>query len=380
MKYELEHIERKVKEAIQSDDPDVLDQFSNSLSQEVNSILKAIQIHVINFNSAKELRQYIQYHQQSLILQLDEIDERIQSTSNDIKFGEAICLQLEKVLDFLRINYPKQFLYNSVTPKSYARRIKKELLPQLDTVGTAMIGCSIGPNAKEAFRNILSDITDQLELQPRFTVLLQSEYLVKEFKIIDLDDCDCTWLEEQIGSLFLKLNVNSDLIQNHFIQYFRSESQRAESLTEQIDKMAGFLKYLNQTPVRSEFVNNEYSLPLRETLANWVYEELHFMSRKYQMTIVPEAHKGGLQNNFKIDFDMSVSQFACFTKTLVGAGIIQNKNVSELIRFLASSVKTKRSENISHESFRMKYYNIESNTKNAVKNLLHSAIGHINTD
>lgn len=380
MKYDLEHIEKKVKEAIQSDDQDVLDQFRKSLAEDVKSVLKTIQIHSINFSSPKELKRYVRYHQQSLTFQLDEIVEWMQSTPNSQKFGEAICTQLEKVFDFLRVNYPKQFLSNSVTPKSYSLKIKKELLPQIDFVGTAIKGSSIGPNAKESFQNILIDIAEQLEQQPRFTILLQSEYLTNEFKRLDLDDCDCTWLEEQIGSLFLKLNFNNNLIQNQFIQYFRSESHRAESLVERIDKMAGFLKCLNQIPVRSEFVNNEYSVPLRDTLANWVYEELQFMNRKYQMTMTPQAHKNGLQDNFKIDFDMSVSQFACFTKTLVGAGIIQNKNVSELIRFLASSVKTKRSENISHESFRMKYYNIESNTKNTVKNLLHSAIGHINTN
>jgi hypothetical protein len=77
---------------------------------------------------------------------------------------------------------------------------------------------------------------------------------------------------------------------------------------------------------------------------------------------------------------MSVSQFAYFIKTLTETGVIQNKNVSELIRFLAKFVKTKRSENISYESFRIKYYNAEDNTKGAVRNLLHTAIGYINNN
>ena len=383
MEYELEDIERKVHEAIQSEDPVVLDQFRISLSADVKCILKSIQIRAMNFNSAKELKRYIRYHQQSLTIQLDEIVERIQSNPNDMEFDEVLCRQLENVLDFLRVNFPKQFLINSVAPKSYFQRIKKKLLPQIDFIGTAIKESSIGPNAKEAFQNMLIDIAEQLGQRPRFTILLQSEYLIEEFKKIDLEDCDCGWLEEQIGSLLLKLNFNSDSIQKQFIHYFRSESQRAESLTEQIDKMAGFLKYLNQTPVRSEFVSNEYNVSLKETLSNWVYEELQFMNsicQRTMPTVATGSNKGVSQNNFKIDFDMSVSQFACFTRTLVGAGIIQNKNVSELIRFLANCVKTKRSENISHESFRMRYYNIESNTKDAVRNLLHSAIMQINSD
>ena len=64
---------------------------------------------------------------------------------------------------------------------------------------------------------------------------------------------------------------------------------------------------------------------------------------------------------------MSISQFAYFIRTFIEAGVIQNKNISELIRFLVRFVKTKRSENIAYESFRMKYYNVESSTKNSVK-------------
>lgn len=77
---------------------------------------------------------------------------------------------------------------------------------------------------------------------------------------------------------------------------------------------------------------------------------------------------------------MSVSQFALFTKAFVESGVIQNKNVSELIRFLSKFVKTKRSGTISPESLRIKYYDVESSTKDAVKNLLHTAIGYINSN
>ena len=86
-----------------------------------------------------------------------------------------------------------------------------------------------------------------------------------------------------------------------------------------------------------------------------------------------------IRKEFKFEFDMSVSQFAYFIRTFIEAGVIQNKNISELIRFLARFVKTKRSENIAYESFRMKYYNVEGTTKNSVKNILHNAIGYINS-
>ena len=77
---------------------------------------------------------------------------------------------------------------------------------------------------------------------------------------------------------------------------------------------------------------------------------------------------------------MSVSQFALLTRSFVESGVIQNKNIAELIRFLARFVKTKRSGTISPESLRIKYYDVETSTRDAVKNLLHTAIGYINSN
>ena len=87
-----------------------------------------------------------------------------------------------------------------------------------------------------------------------------------------------------------------------------------------------------------------------------------------------------VKTEFKLEFNMSVSQFAYFIKAFVESGVIQNKNTSELMRFLSKFVKSRRSESIGYESFRAKYYNVENSTKDSVKNLLHTTIGYINSN
>ena len=111
------------------------------------------------------------------------------------------------------------------------------------------------------------------------------------------------------------------------------------------------------------------------------FRRVQFLERKRDLTTTSRITENDFaKKDFKLEFDMSVSQFAYFIKTLTETGVIQNKNISELIRFLSKFVKTKRSESISHESFRIKYYNPEENTKGAIRNLLHTAIGYINSN
>jgi hypothetical protein len=310
-------------------------------------------------------------------MQMNEIVKHMEANPCFIKLGSAVCIELEKILEFLRVNFPKQFSHCSSIPKLCENRIQEGSIFEIGEISTVIQESPINPGLKEMSLNILTDFVHQVDQQLNFRSVDQLECLLVEFKRINLADHSRS-LEEEIRSLFIELNFNSNLIRHHFIQYFKSDLQSVESVTGQIERIACHLKHVNQVHVRPEFVDIDYDVTLKETLAAWLYEELQFMNRKDQMTMESRSVKDGLRSDFKIDFDMSVSQVACFIKTLVEAGIIQNKNVSELIRFLARCVKTKRSENVSHESFRMKYYNVESNTKDAVKNLFHSAIGQIN--
>ena len=123
------------------------------------------------------------------------------------------------------------------------------------------------------------------------------------------------------------------------------------------------------------------SKPLKDQLSDWLLEEIQYLERKRELVSKSASNEDVfVRKEFKLEFDMSVAQFAYFIKAFVETGVIQNKNISELIRFLAKFVKTKRSESISYDSFRMKYYNVESNTKSSVRNLLHTAIGYINSN
>lgn len=179
--------------------------------------------------------------------------------------------------------------------------------------------------------------------------------------------------------VLLYLNYNSRRYFRHVIKTITMKLDSEETSSGKLDQLRYEQKVLNQTPSDYEIAYSLKSPSLKEMVGTWILEEIRFLEGAAGLTVVPHLRETEYsKKDFKIEFDMSVSQFAFFIKSFVEIGIVQNKNLSELIRFLARFVKTKRSENISYESFRMKYYNVESSTKDVVKNTLHNAIGYIN--
>ena len=84
--------------------------------------------------------------------------------------------------------------------------------------------------------------------------------------------------------------------------------------------------------------------------------------------------------NFKIITGHSVSQVAFFLKLLVEIGAIINKNQKELIRLVASFVKTQQTEHNSPESLRTKYYNVDESTVDAVRDTIIKLLNETNNN
>ena len=85
-----------------------------------------------------------------------------------------------------------------------------------------------------------------------------------------------------------------------------------------------------------------------------------------------------IPNDFKIKLELSVAQLACLLKALVDNKIIRNTNVMGLLRFFSGHTITKKTEKISLDSLRGKYYNIEWNTRQAVADMLEAITKKLN--
>ena len=110
---------------------------------------------------------------------------------------------------------------------------------------------------------------------------------------------------------------------------------------------------------------------------DWIDEEINFIQIATQL--IPPRQKDNTINSkdYKLHTTLSVAQLACFIRLMTEEKLIANPNQTEVIGFFAEHFRTDKSENISAESLRSKYYTIEGGTSNAVKDILIHMMNHI---
>ncbi len=391
MEYEFENIESLIRGAI---DPSTKSskafderfaQIRNAVAVECDRIKKSFVLCVWQLENSQQRSHYVQYHQHRLIILIDELyeisrSEKGKSAGNHSRLSrEAFFLydQLEDILNTIRKNLSEYFSLDIKVPEPDKQRMLKSTQDK----------CAEIRNYDSSDENALIAIClkDVSELQGRegitYRKIQYMETLTDSINDLFKKNPDNRLDEEEIQTLLFSLNYNSQEYFKYYVHNVQNELAELGSDSERLEKLAFHYKTINQIPPTPGMVHDSTSKGIKTQLSEWISEEVQFLERKRDLTTTSQvAENDFAKKDFKLEFDMSVSQFAFFIKAFIETGVIQNKNVSELIRFLAKFVKTKRSENISYESFRIKYYNVESNTKDAVKNALHTAIGFINNN
>jgi len=178
--------------------------------------------------------------------------------------------------------------------------------------------------------------------------------------------------------LLMHCNFNAESFYNYFVKYIQWDVNKLSSVNEKLDELAYYQKFANPETSTSTLAFNHLSPPVNIQIADWISQEVQYLKHKQQLIPLTINAEDAVPTDFKLNFDLSVSILAYLFRAFVESGVIQNKNVSELIRFLTKYVKTKRSESISYESFRIKYYSAENGTKDAVKKTLQTVLNFLN--
>lgn len=374
MKYEFETIESLIRSAFDektrsSSSFEQFAQVRNAVASERDRIRNSFVLITWQIQDATERSCFVLYHQNRLTVLIDKLF-RITETEKASKIApEAFFLYdlLEQILKHIEEELPDYFDLNSKAPESLRSRVLKSISSRKTGDSESLGDLCI----KEIVTNLQTPTS-----KPSHKALKYAERLVES--LYELLGKGAS--EEDYQNLLVSLNFNSQLFLTYWIKRIRTELSGLESDAEKLERLALYLKELNQMYGGSmAFIHTAKSI--KTQVGEWILEEINFLERKLDLTTPTQVtEKEQFKRDFKLEFDMSVAQFAFFIKAFIETGVIQNKNISELIRFLAKFVKTKRSENISYESFRMKYYNVESATKDAVRNLLHTAIGFINSN
>ncbi len=208
----------------------------------------------------------------------------------------------------------------------------------------------------------------------------QASYLYKIVNIIEIQTKKTAieYDESLLKQRLIHINFNSISFLNYLITEIKNEISEMDSTKGQVEKLYWYLKNLNQTHVKPGYIFNPAQKGIKEFITDWIIEEIIFLEKKLLLSSPYGNNPQLLDPNFKLITCLSVPQIACFIRLLVESGIIKNKNKKELINFSAMLFQSKRQENISAESLRTKFYNIEESARQEVKNLIIQLLNQIN--
>lgn len=189
--------------------------------------------------------------------------------------------------------------------------------------------------------------------------------LVREYNLKPL-------LQVTLTDLLISFNFNSVSLISLFISSIRNEASKIETETDKITFFNCWLKKIHQLPVSSDSAFDTRRESARDYLDKWLDGEASFLEKNLMLhSGIP--HGSGLPfsgDGSKFELNLSVQQIACLIWLFIECGVIKNGGKRDLSTFISEHFCSKKQENISPESLRVKSYSFDESTREKVRLLI----------
>jgi hypothetical protein len=372
--YELENIESKITERISVAASETLHfdvpVFLQELDVECSKIKRAFRHQAVSFENERLVKRYFHFHQESLI---DLIDTLHGEKHADQPVLESIVHRLAGLLNYLEEHFPDYFNQDMKMPRVHLSIVTNELREFC----TVLCLKFKDTNVDAALITLMKQcINSHITAGGNLTFRQFYYFKLLRLNIENIETLESKFETLELVKVLLHCNFNTEQFYTYVLKYITRAVNSLPTIGEKVDQLTYYLKFANQELSNHSIGYHYQQIPISVQISDWLSQELMYLKTKQQLlpTIAAEEI---MPLDFKLNFDLSVPQLAFLFRAFIESGVIQNKNTSELIRFLSKYVKTKKSESISSESFRIKYYSVESGTKDAVKKTLQSVLNFI---
>ncbi|MEO7992600.1 MAG: hypothetical protein ABI663_23815 [Chryseolinea sp.] len=389
LKYELEKLEHVVTNELlargEKHVPITTDQLDSSkqvLRDETDRIKKKFVHEIYAFEDERHLERYIQLHQQELIRLMDQLagvkHDGDNDDPNDHELYRHACRAVEELLTFIERHFTKYFDQDTKAPESYITLAGSDMVKTygdlLDSLKTLNVDGHLIDLVLHPMKKFIESIPAG---QITYRRIIYVKEIQKEIQRIIFSQKKDIPLDDHLRAELLYLNYNTIKYFRYYTNFIVAQLENVDSSSGRIERLSYFLKLVNQTQIKPGVGYNRTIHTLKEQLSEWIAEEVFYLEKMHKLN---EKNAAGtaLADDFKLKTEMSVSQLAYLLRVFIETKIINNKNVSDLIRFFSRFFQTKRLESISYESFRVRYYNTEEGTKRSVRNMLLQMVDYIN--
>lgn len=356
----------------------------HSLKNENDKIKKINKETIFNFKSKERVEQYIHKKQYALenlanrlIKDINPVNPsdiyRFSSNYDKIDCLKITYIYLEKLLRFIEkefknyLNVNIQIPYRSILVKEF------EITHKLKELKSRLLGSNISDQLlKLVYEPLLKIAT--INIQEKLTYYdfnYCSDFISVLHYQIDFENS----IEDTISECLFELNFNSLQFFKYLTYNILQDLEVQENNIQKIDVLYRLMKNYNQKQSRN-FLKYKANLPpLKEQIINWIEEEIEYLTKKIKLEANQLTNVSNNEEKIKFLTNLSVAQLSYFFGLLMEAGIIKHKNQTDVFRFISENFKTSHAEKISVDSIKVKYYNVETSTKNSVREKIIELIG-----
>ena len=343
---------------------------------EMERIKQCFHVVAVEPGSKSCLKIYIRQQQTYLLTLSDTVfsylkltgPESIHLLSTDasiLKLYEAVGLVPENLLQFIEKSYPNHFDVSMCISKSRRANERKGIIHCLKRVKKETKGCAIHDD-------LLAILCSPFEnfLLPDKTISYQELAYLLSLKsgIHTYHGIRKVQTNEELCAVLIFLNNNSLRFFSYITMLHHEAAKNFHTTPDLILYYHLQLKLTNQQSVRPGMVFKPLLPSMKDQIANWLHEEIHYHEKQLQLQ--SKNINASTTIKEKISTSLSVAELALFMKLLQDAKLIKSDNSTDLMNFIANNVRTERSAAISPGSLRNKFYNVESSTVNSMKGVI----------
>ncbi len=283
---------------------------------------------------------------------------------------KIIYLYLEKLLVFIEKEYHTYLNVNNKVPYRSILVKELEIENKLNFVKSRLVDCNLNDDLfKLAYKPLLKIATIKIQENITYNEFYYCIDYIKELNNHFQKNKKAV-TESDIKDWLFEMNYNS----LDFFDYKTDEiTKNLESLDSDIEKtdlLYHLLKKFNQSRNKNFRKFNQKILPIKEQLISWIEEEIEYLSKRKDLGANNNSYTRNTDSKFKIQTGLSVAQLSYFIKLLMKVKIITHKNQAEVFRFAANHFSTIASTNVSAESIRSKFHNVEERAKIVMRSFI----------
>lgn len=391
MIYELEKLNKYINQDLKNlldraatkDEVVDFEKWVKNIVNEIERIKKAFINAAFGSQNDKQIERYIEYHQVELIRLTDQLNEYNHEeedglNSSSKNYMGSVLIVLKELLTYVECHFSRFFNIDATIPLPYQQLAASDFKDRLIYIDKLFTRNNVDKNLSKMIMYPIRDFV-RADAKGRLTFrrLMYFKKLINELEDYLQSSSDGTNHVSKLISSMIYMNFNSYKFFAHCTEQIKEQYQVKETLTEQLDTLALTSKIINQTQQKPGVAYRPQRDSLKNTLIDWIDEEVNFLMKRHQLTLNMNLTKTDMPNDFKLNTSLSVAQLACFVRVLLEEKVIINRNQREVLKFFAQFTRTKKAENVSPESLRTRYYNVDTSTKEAVKDIIINLLNNL---